>query len=66
MANFIELTRVDNTPLLLNKYHISTVSQSVQYPNRITIRMNNGSVQDVIDSYEDVKDILAGKTDVCK
>lgn len=39
---------------------------SLDNPGHIKIRMNNGSVQDVTDSYEDVKDILAGKTDVCK
>lgn len=64
--SFIELTRADKTAILLNKYHISSVSMSLDNPGHIKIRMNNGSVQDVMDSYEDVKDILAGKTDVCK
>ena len=65
--SFIELTRPDNTAILLNKYHITSVSQSVDYPkSRLMIRMNNGQTQEVIDAYEDVKEMLEGKTDACK
>jgi uncharacterized protein YlzI (FlbEa/FlbD family) len=46
---------VDGTYILINKYHITTVSQSVHNPESLTIRFNNGSVQDVSNEYEEVK-----------
>lgn len=64
--SFIELTRPDNTSILINKYHISTISNSVSNKDRLVIKMNNGQTQEVIDDYKDVKLILEGKIDACK
>jgi hypothetical protein len=65
--SFIELTRVDNTAILLNKYHITSVSRSVDHPNkRLIIRMNNGQTQEVLDDYKTVVLLLEGKYDACK
>lgn len=66
MSNFVELTRVDGSYILINKYHITSISQSVNNPGNLTIRFNNGSVQDVSNEYEEVKAFIGGKLDACK
>lgn len=66
MSAFIELTRVDGTYIMVNKYHITTISHSVNNPGNLTIRFNNGTVQDVSNEYEEVKAFIGGKLDACK
>lgn len=70
-CSFVELTvndgRKDNddTMVLINRYHISSVSRNL-YTKKTIIRMHNGTGFEVDETYETVKEVLGGKFDACK
>lgn len=70
-CNFVELTVSDNrkddkeVTVLLNLYHISSVSKNL-YTKKTIIRMHNGTGFEVDETYETVKEVLGGKFNACK
>lgn len=70
-CNFVELTVSDNrkdnkeVTVLLNLYHISSVSRNL-YNNRTWIRMHNGTSFEVDETFDTVKEVLGGKFNACK
>ena len=64
--SFIELTRIDGEKILINKYHVSSVSKSLGREKCLVVRLNSGQMQEITDDYNSVKVLLEGKNNECK